>query len=71
MDDPAIAEKLCPDYPILTRRLSPETTYLEVFNQGNVQLIDLHDEAISHFTQHGIVLGKSDSVGYGDFRHRV
>ena len=37
VDDPAIAEKLCPDYPILTRRLSPETNYLEALNQANVE----------------------------------
>ena len=57
IDDPAIAEKLCPDYPILTRRLSPETNYLEAFNQSNVQLIDLHEQPISHFTSDGIVVG--------------
>ncbi|MGB1138834.1 MAG: flavin-containing monooxygenase [Luminiphilus sp.] len=60
VDEPAIAEKLCPDYPILTRRLSPETNYLEVFNQGNVHLIDLHDEGIRHFTQNGIVVGERE-----------
>ena len=60
VDDPAIAEKLCPDYPILTRRLSPETNYLEVFNQGNVHLIDLHDEGIRHFTHNGIVVGERE-----------
>ena len=26
VDDPEVAEKLCPDYPILTRRLSPRPT---------------------------------------------
>ena len=60
VDDPAIAEKLCPDYPILTRRLSPETNYLEVFNQSNVHLIDLHDEGIRHFTRNGIVVGERE-----------
>ena len=60
VDDPAIAKKLCPDYPILTRRLSPETNYLEVFNQSNVHLIDLHDEGIRHFTQNGIVVGERE-----------
>ena len=43
VDDPTTAGKLCPDYPILTRRLSPETNYLEAFNQSNVDLIDLHE----------------------------
>jgi len=57
VDDPAIAEKLCPDYPILTRRLSPETNYLEAFNQTNVDLIDLNEQPISHFTCDGIAVG--------------
>ena len=57
VQDPDVAEKLCPQYPILTRRLSPETHYLEVFNQPNVELVDLNEEAISHFTLKGIVVG--------------
>ena len=60
VDDPAVAEKLCPDYPILTRRLSPETNYLEAFNQANVELIDLHEQPISHFTRDGIVVGDTE-----------
>jgi len=60
VDDPAIAEKLCPDYPILTRRLSPETNYLEAFNQSNVELIDLHEQPISRFTSDGIVVGDTE-----------
>ena len=60
VDDPAVAEKLCPDYPILTRRLSPETNYLEAFNQANVELIDLHEHPISRFTSDGIVVGDTE-----------
>ena len=55
--DPELAEKLCPDYQILTRRLSPETDYLEVFNQENVDLVDLNDRPIERFTPNGIVVG--------------
>ena len=58
VNDPAIADKLCPNYPILTRRLSPETGYLEVFNQDNVRLIDLHDTPIQCFTERGIICGE-------------
>jgi len=57
VSDPAIADKLCPDYQILTRRLSPETDYLEVFNQDNVELVDLNDRPIERFTPAGIVVG--------------
>ena len=55
--DPELAEKLCPDYQILTRRLSPETDYLEVFNQENVELVDLNDRPIERFMPNGIVVG--------------
>ena len=60
VDDPEVAEKLCPDYPILTRRLSPETNYLEAFNQPNVELIDLHEEPIKRFTPTGILVGERE-----------
>ena len=60
VDDPEVAGKLCPDYPILTRRLSPETNYLEAFNQPNVELIDLHEEPIKHFTHTGITVGERE-----------
>ena len=58
--DPVIAEKMCPDYPILTRRLSPETDYLEAFNQPNVELVDLNERPISRFTSTGIVVGETE-----------
>lgn len=58
--DPETAEKLCPQYPILTRRLSPETNYLEVYNQDNVSLVDLRDRPIQRFTQTGIVVGDEE-----------
>ncbi|MDG1064826.1 MAG: NAD(P)/FAD-dependent oxidoreductase [Luminiphilus sp.] len=57
VDDPDLAEKLCPDYQILTRRLSPETNYLEVFNQANVDLVDLNEQPIERFTASGIIVG--------------
>ena len=64
VDDPAIAEKLCPDYPILTRRLSPETNYLEAFNQSNVELIDLMSSrsVTSHLTALSWATPKSSST---------
>ena len=60
VNDPAIADKLCPTYPILTRRLSPETGYLEVFNQDHVRLIDLHDAPLRRFTANGIICGEEE-----------
>ncbi|MFK7828667.1 MAG: flavin-containing monooxygenase [Congregibacter sp.] len=60
VNDPRVAEKLCPGYPILTRRLSPETNYLEVYNQKNVTLVDLHERPIRRFTRSAIVVGDDE-----------
>ncbi|MEM9422106.1 MAG: NAD(P)/FAD-dependent oxidoreductase [Pseudomonadota bacterium] len=58
VNDPKLADKLIPkDYPILTRRLSPETNYLETFNRDNVELVDVRDNAIERFTEKGLVVG--------------
>jgi len=57
VNDPEIADKLTPDYAILTRRLSPETNYLETFNQDNVNLVDLRETPLERFTENGIVVG--------------
>jgi cyclohexanone monooxygenase len=57
VDDPEVANKLIPDYEILTRRLSPETDYLETFNQDNVNLVDLREKPLERFTEKGIVVG--------------
>ena len=43
--DPEIAETLIPtDHGFGTRRIPMETNYYEVFNQDNVQLVDLNEE---------------------------
>lgn len=57
VEDPEVADKLCPDYQILTRRLSPETNFLEVFNQDNATLVDIRETPIQQFTKTGIVVG--------------
>ncbi|KAI3608203.1 cyclohexanone monooxygenase [Moniliophthora roreri] len=43
-----------PPHPIGTKRPSLESTYFEVFNQPNVDLIDLNKNAISEITPDGI-----------------
>lgn len=52
--DPVIAEKLCPDYPIGTRRLILEIDYYECFNRDNVSLIDMKETPIKEITETGI-----------------
>jgi len=53
--DPAIAEKLVPtNHGFGTRRVPMETHYYEVYNQDNVQLVDLRETPISRITEAGI-----------------
>ena len=70
VSDPKIAEKLSPDYHILTRRLSPETNFLEQFNRDNVDLVDLNEKPIKRFTENGIIVGDEKSSSIYHFRHR-
>ncbi|MBH69200.1 MAG: cyclohexanone monooxygenase [Rhodospirillaceae bacterium] len=53
--DPIIAEKLIPkNHGFGTRRVPLETHYYEVFNQDNVELIDINDTPIESITSNGI-----------------
>lgn len=52
--DPAVAEKLCPDYPIGTRRLILEIDYYDAFNRDNVTLVDMREDPIEEITETGI-----------------
>lgn len=54
VNDPLIAEKLCPDYPIGTRRLILEIDYYESFNRDNVALVDMKHTPIEEITETGI-----------------
>jgi cation diffusion facilitator CzcD-associated flavoprotein CzcO len=55
--DQVIAEKLCPRYPIGTRRLILEIGYYECFNRENVSLVDMREEPIEEITETGIRTG--------------
>jgi cyclohexanone monooxygenase len=58
--DPATAEKLAPanpPHPFGTKRPSLEQWYYEVFNQGNVTLVDLREEPIAEITPTGVRAG--------------
>ena len=42
VDDPDLAEQLCPyDYPLATKRMCIDTGYYEAFNRPNVRLVNL------------------------------
>jgi cation diffusion facilitator CzcD-associated flavoprotein CzcO len=53
--DPAVAEKLIPkNHGFGTRRVPLESGYFEVYNQPNVQLVDLTETPIERITPTGI-----------------
>jgi cation diffusion facilitator CzcD-associated flavoprotein CzcO len=53
--DPRIAEKLIPkDHGFGTRRVPMETKYFEVYNQPNVELVDIKETPIERITPKGI-----------------
>ncbi len=55
VDDPAVADRLVPtNHGFGTRRVPMETGYYEVYNQDNVELIDLRDSPIERITPTGV-----------------
>jgi cation diffusion facilitator CzcD-associated flavoprotein CzcO len=55
IDDPAIADKMMPSYPIGTRRLCVDVSdYYRWFNRDNVELVDMRETPIVEITENGI-----------------
>jgi cation diffusion facilitator CzcD-associated flavoprotein CzcO len=55
VDDPKVAEKLIPkNHGFGTRRVPLESGYYEVFNQPNVELVDINENPINRVTATGI-----------------
>jgi cation diffusion facilitator CzcD-associated flavoprotein CzcO len=55
IDDPATAEKLTPsDHAFGTKRVPLESGYYEIFNQGNVELVDVKETPIQEITPTGV-----------------
>ena len=54
IDDPELAKKLIPDFPIGCKRLCVDTDYYEIYNEGHVQLVDINEHPIEEITEHGI-----------------
>jgi cation diffusion facilitator CzcD-associated flavoprotein CzcO len=53
--DPAVADKLIPkNHGFGTRRVPLETRYYEVYNQPNVELVDINETPIERITPKGI-----------------
>ena len=59
--DPKVADKLIPkDHGFGTRRVPMETRYYEVYNQPNVQLVDIKETPIERITPTGIKTSDAD-----------
>ena len=55
VDDPSVAEALCPTtYPLGTKRPCLDTDYYATFNLPNVRLVDLRRQPITSVTETGI-----------------
>ncbi len=53
--DPETAEKLMPDYFVMTKRPILDNGYFEAFNRDNVTLVDLREDPIERFTPTSVV----------------
>lgn len=61
--DPKKREILIPSvmpYPFGTKRIALEQGYFEIFNQENVELVDLQSTPITHLTETGICTSEKD-----------
>jgi cation diffusion facilitator CzcD-associated flavoprotein CzcO len=55
VDDPRVAELLCPrDHPLGTKRICVDTNYYETYNRPNVTLVDARSAPIQEITAKGI-----------------
>jgi len=55
VDDPAVAELLCPTGIVGCKRLCVDTNYYVTFNRDNVSLVDVSQHPVDRLTEKGIV----------------
>ena len=61
MHDPVVAERLIPkNHGSGTRRMPLQTGYYEVFNQRNVELVDINETPIEQVTARGIQTSRQE-----------
>lgn len=58
--DPQVAEKLCPRYPIFSKRPPSGHFFYEAFNRPNVELVDIAEDPIIEVTAKGIRTGSRE-----------
>ena len=57
VNDPQIAELLCPDSVLGCKRLCVDTGYYAVYNQAHVKLVDVSAQPIERLSSAGVVTG--------------
>ena len=55
VDDPAVADLLCPDNIFGCKRLCVDIHYYEIYNEPHVKLVDVSEKPIERFTKQGVV----------------
>ena len=61
VDDPVIADLLCPDNIFGCKRLCVDSNYYEVYNEPHVKLVDVSKKPIERFTKTGVI---ANSIEY-------
>jgi len=57
VDDPEIADMLCPENIIGGKRMCVDIGYYETYNRENVQLIDIRKKPITEINESGLIAG--------------
>ncbi len=57
VEDPELAEALCPDTVVGCKRLCVDTDYWETYNRDDVRLVDLRKNPIERLTRRGLRAG--------------
>jgi cation diffusion facilitator CzcD-associated flavoprotein CzcO len=54
VNDPVVAETLCPEQPVGCKRMALDTGYFETFNRDNVRLVDVSKHPIEYVDRDGL-----------------
>jgi cation diffusion facilitator CzcD-associated flavoprotein CzcO len=60
VEDPAVAEALCPTHDIGTKRTCVDTGYFEVYNRDNVELVDVRRSPVLAITPRGVATADAE-----------
>jgi cyclohexanone monooxygenase len=61
VDDPNVAELLCPEHAVGCKRPCADTGYYQTFNRDNVNLVDVSETGIEEITSRSVVGGGTET----------